>query len=107
MLEFLISPSGPVLGFHSLRQPLKNLFSIISPLVEQNIFFNPFADIPIHQRSLGINIHGNPITGLFYDATDIIIKRDCGLFLVPFQLINYCISYEFLGDYPLAFIYFM
>ena len=75
MLEFLISPSGPVLGFQSLRQPLKNLFSIISPLVEQNIFFNPFADIPIHQRSLGINIHGNPITGLFYDATDIIIKQ--------------------------------
>ena len=107
MLEFLISPSGPVLGFQSLRQPLKNLFSIISPLVEQNIFFNPFADIPIHQRSLGINIHGNPITGLFYDATDIIIKRDCGLFLVPFQLIYYCVSYEFLGDYPLAFIYFI
>ena len=74
MLEFLVSSSGPVLGFQFLTQPLKNLFSIISPLVQQNIFFNPFADIPIHQRSLGIYIYGNTIAGLFYDATDIIIE---------------------------------
>lgn len=75
MLEFLIFPSGPVLGFQSLRQPIKNLVSIISPLVEQNFFFNPLAYIPIHQRSLGIYIYGNEITDLFYDATDIIIKQ--------------------------------
>lgn len=52
MLKFLITPAASILGFQSLGQTFKDMFSIICPFVEQYIFFDSFADIPVHHGCL-------------------------------------------------------
>lgn len=74
MLEFLIAPSASIFGFQSLGQTFKNLLSIICPFVKEYLFLDSFSDIPVHHGSLRIHIYGNPITGLLYNVTHIIIE---------------------------------